>query len=121
MTHTPTPWICDSDAIMPISRDGVSIVARIPNHPENKVNWEADAAFICRAVNSHDALVKALQEIAKDAPATEPDRGDYDFSNSGDVTDFGCDLEHYHFAKIARAALATLSHMDAVIASNGGE
>jgi hypothetical protein len=62
MTHTPTPWICDSEGILPISRDGVSIVARIPNHPDNKANWDADAAFIVRAVNSHQAMVEALTE-----------------------------------------------------------
>jgi hypothetical protein len=61
--HTPTPWIFDSEAIMPISRDGISIVARIPNHPDNKVNWEADAAFIVRSANNHDAMVAELQRL----------------------------------------------------------
>jgi hypothetical protein len=69
--HTPTPWICDSDAIMPISRDGVSIVARIPNHPDNKMNWAADAEFIIRAVNAHDAIVAALK-VAEDVLSRAP-------------------------------------------------
>lgn len=54
--HTPTPWHSDDTAIF--AENGV--LARIPNHPENGKNWMADAAFICKAVNNHDALVKAL-------------------------------------------------------------
>lgn len=68
--HTTTPWICDSEGILPISRDGVSIVARIPNHPENKKNWDADAAFIVKAVNNHEALVK-IAEAARDYLSAE--------------------------------------------------
>jgi hypothetical protein len=62
--HTPLPWICDSEGILPISRDGISVVARIPNHPDNKANWDADAAYIVKACNAFPDLVKALEEIA---------------------------------------------------------
>jgi hypothetical protein len=55
--HTPTPWHADDTAIF--ASDGV--LARIPNHPENGKNWKVDAAFIVKAVNSHDALVKLLK------------------------------------------------------------
>lgn len=62
--HTPLPWICDSEGILPISRDGISVVARIPNHPDNKINWDADAAYIVKACNAFPDLVKALEECA---------------------------------------------------------
>lgn len=63
---TPTPWHADDTAIF--AQDGV--LARIPNHPENGKNWKADAEFIVKAVNNHDALVKALREVcdAKNDP-----------------------------------------------------
>jgi len=57
--HTLTPWHSDDTAIF--AQDGV--LARIPNHPDNGVNWRADAAFIVKAVNNHDALVQALRAL----------------------------------------------------------
>jgi hypothetical protein len=57
--HTPTPWHCDETAIF--AEDGV--LARIPNHPENGKNWNADAAFIVDAVNSHATLKARVAEL----------------------------------------------------------
>ncbi len=61
--HTPTPWHSDHLAIF--AENGV--LARLPNHPDNGLNWAADAAFIVKAVNSHDALVKALKVLLEEA------------------------------------------------------
>lgn len=59
--HTPTPWVQFAfdgkcDAIMPAGRDGDICTFR--DAPS-----DADAAFIVNAVNSHDALVKALEDM----------------------------------------------------------
>lgn len=59
--HTPTPWIIFTDngepyAIMPAGRGGDICTFR--DQPSN-----ADADFIVKAVNNHDALVKVLEEI----------------------------------------------------------
>lgn len=63
--HTPTPWFyhagLEGDLI---TCDPEGVVCRIPNHPENAAYWEANARFIVKAANNHDALVKALEEIA---------------------------------------------------------
>lgn len=59
--HTPTPWVQFTidgkcDAIMPSGRNGDICTFRdSPN--------EANAAFIIKAVNNHDALMTALEEI----------------------------------------------------------
>jgi hypothetical protein len=47
--HTPTPWV---------------VVSRSEFHNGLTYMHQANAAFIVKAVNSHDALVKALQQIA---------------------------------------------------------
>ena len=61
-------------------RDGHAYsVARCPQYQSRK-KWEADAAFIVKAANNHDALVKALKAallIAKqewDFPGAHPHR-----------------------------------------------
>ena len=55
--RTPTPWSLFGDDMIVSGHD---IVCRIPNHPENGQNWDADAAFIVKAANSHDRLVQAV-------------------------------------------------------------
>lgn len=73
--HTPTPW---NAAAAYSSIVGVPIVNQqgkrigntaLPNMPPEwdhmKQQAVIDAAFICRAVNSHEALVKALK-LARD-------------------------------------------------------
>lgn len=91
--HTPTPWrveegtdliwgACNPDDMSTYGM-GYSIVQgksgswgdRKPGMDER----EANAAFIVKAVNSHDALVKSLQDIVFTAEddekwATRPDR-----------------------------------------------
>lgn len=63
-THTRIPWHQDDTAIF---ADG-GVLARIPNHPDNGRNWAEDAAFIIKAVNSHDALVNLVQTLLDNDP-----------------------------------------------------
>jgi hypothetical protein len=58
---TPRPWHYDDTAIF--AQDGV--LARVPNHPENGINWMNDAAFIVEAVNSYDANQVRIRELEK--------------------------------------------------------
>lgn len=61
--HTKTPWMATSHSLI-FSGDGERMVARVGRVRERNVKLEqADAAFIVRACNSHDALVSALNEI----------------------------------------------------------
>jgi hypothetical protein len=63
--HTPTPWLCDSEGILPAYSGGdISVIARVPNHPENAKNWAANAAYIVKACNAFPDLVKALEDAA---------------------------------------------------------
>lgn len=65
--HTPTPWRAiepdNSNYLLEIVgtnvRGNEELVCRPPGRKRN-----ANAAFIVKACNSHDALVKALEEIA---------------------------------------------------------
>lgn len=64
--HTPTPWEAWPDG--PENRLGYRIAQPGPNVVLARVDWkalnkEANAAFIIRAVNNHDALVEALREL----------------------------------------------------------
>jgi len=62
--HTPTPWMVDDDMII-TQVDAIPddiICERTNEMPIKHSNWEANAAFIVKAVNNHDALVKALKE-----------------------------------------------------------
>jgi hypothetical protein len=52
--HTQLPWFWDDTAIC----GGGGVLARIPNHPENGKNWANDAAFIVKACEDHDRLIR---------------------------------------------------------------
>ena len=81
MTHTPTPWAAGED---PIEDQSYKTRVLLPNslgfygttiayvnhnwndaeHGERRISWkeaEANAARIVHCVNTHDALVKALE------------------------------------------------------------
>ena len=69
--HTPTPWECDWGTIPPdgpgtycdvYTDGGDTIIARVNDCIER---GHANAAFIVKAVNNHEALVKALK-LARD-------------------------------------------------------
>lgn len=70
-SHTPTPWnlgytgrcilreipgMCDGE-------DGYAVAITSAHSLLTPAEAKANAAFIVRAVNSHDALVKALEEM----------------------------------------------------------
>jgi hypothetical protein len=52
-----------------------NVVCRCPNNPSNSTNWDADSAAIVRWENSHDDLVRALEDIAGQA-VCEPMAGE---------------------------------------------
>jgi hypothetical protein len=67
--HTQTPWLSDPDW-----REGYSWNIHIVDaaNPDMRICFmtsdgpaEANAAFIVKAVNNHDALVKALEPFAR--------------------------------------------------------
>jgi hypothetical protein len=60
--HTPTPWRVDGNQIVTIVEEVVDDITCVWDGADTP-NWANDAAFIVKAVNNHDALVKALQEI----------------------------------------------------------
>lgn len=63
--HTPTPWArCAPDdcAIMANREIIATTFQGRDDYEENYERREADAAFIVRAVNAHDALVEALEK-----------------------------------------------------------
>ena len=67
--HTPTPWTNNGQSII-VSSDG-DICQLFYTHKDGIddqfPNAKANAAFIVRAVNSHEALVEALELIMKNS------------------------------------------------------
>lgn len=70
--HTPTPWAAEEGTIHHIGHTVITAAhaGMTSNTPLAKVSHlgdeesaRADAAFIVRAVNSHDQLVEALEKI----------------------------------------------------------
>jgi hypothetical protein len=79
---TPTPWSFvvnrPSNSLDLIGADGqrTTILAVLDHEPEVGIFGDPDGAradmtLICRAVNSHDALVKALEEIVETIPVNQ--------------------------------------------------
>lgn len=72
--HTPTPWAVDFRTdrdIVQLPRGGDPENANDLNNDSLAIaHTDADAAFIVRAVNAHDALVAALRALvdARDRP-----------------------------------------------------
>ena len=60
--HTPTPWTyeCGSDGAV-VYKDDAGTIAHVP---DDLICSEANAQMIVAAVNSHAALVEALEECA---------------------------------------------------------
>ena len=73
MTHTPTPWSIGHSMERNYIYGGGSHLACIGSrengffiHDDGSLNEsEANAAFIVRAVNSHDDLLEALEETVR--------------------------------------------------------
>lgn len=98
---TDLPWEYDatgkyyhSDGV--IRRNGIVICHMTPSRislPSTE-ETEANARFIVRAVNSHEALVEALRNILADCETAQERRKSADF-----------DFATYHAIEYARAAL----------------
>ena len=66
VSHTPTPWTLNGNAITSwVSKDGDHICFAEMSKLSKAQNWAQDAAFIVRAVNSHDELLKAMRKAVK--------------------------------------------------------
>ena len=77
--HTPTPWGCRGQQVIDTSEHAVSIAycgmvagagvckdGKIRSFGINQETANANAAFIVEAVNSHAALVKALEDLREE-------------------------------------------------------
>jgi hypothetical protein len=60
MKHTPTPWNAEQDRVY---SDGRWIASTDCIGADTNTETYQNAAFIVRAVNSHDELVEALKNI----------------------------------------------------------
>ena len=73
--HTPTPWITephgDTTALYS-GRDRDHHGLRLMNLDDGDMNFEANAAFIVRACNSHDELVAACKMLIHSIPDDWP-------------------------------------------------
>jgi hypothetical protein len=68
MTHTPTPWHSGStettELVMGFRNDIECVIAELSGEIDiGQAEVEADRDFILKAVNNHDALVKAIRDI----------------------------------------------------------
>ena len=116
--HTPTPWKYEAPQgafgheVVGASR----LVCQMSHHPERQDEAVANAAFIVRAVNSHDALVDALRDMVPVGLADEDEQSalagesicrwcgrELNRMDNGDVAQ--CDSDDCPAVK-ARAALA---------------
>ncbi len=76
--RTPGPWVVKDDgivaAVTPV--DGGDIICEAPEVFEDSMRrWRANAEFIVRAVNAHDALLAACHSALADAEAGYPSDG----------------------------------------------
>lgn len=72
--HSKLPWAIDrqGDIYSPEQEDGLDIVCFGPHHLESIKYWPANAEFIVKACNSHDALVAfARLVVGLDSGATD--------------------------------------------------
>lgn len=85
MTHTPTPWRIEpepDDEYIIRGANDEWIANNTPYYPSAPSG--DDAAFIVKAVNSHDKLVEALRDVLARMDRSEewwidcPDRGGFD-------------------------------------------
>ena len=111
MNHTPGPWHLNTYSVT--NDDGIDrgfeiwgsnhSVAIIPLKPENHSHAKANGEHIVHCVNTHDALVEALQQILKHAPQAEPESEAYDDTESAYSN--GYDNACWELTLIARKAL----------------
>lgn len=68
--HTPTPWrVGKTSPLFVWGADDSKVAETVPeeNYGKARSHAAANAAFIVRACNSHDALIAALQLVVKHA------------------------------------------------------
>jgi hypothetical protein len=61
VNHSPLPWRVEHDVLW--ASDGNPVIERVPYEGLYMRNEDEDKALICRAVNSHAALVQACKTI----------------------------------------------------------
>jgi hypothetical protein len=68
--HTPLPWRAEPNGWTPW--DGAIGILPVGKDEDHAIAWttsgdneEANASLICRAVNNHDALVRALEHVTE--------------------------------------------------------
>ncbi|MCK8788244.1 hypothetical protein M0638_28235, partial [Roseomonas sp. NAR14] len=61
--HTPMPWSIDQDGKTALITSNGELIAECGISDLPVKQDQANAAFIVRAVNAHDALVAALREL----------------------------------------------------------
>ena len=81
--HTPTPWAYDAKDKSVFYDDGGIVFPRIALIDDNTspAQQAADGVLICRAVNSHAALVDALQDILDNEMQESEDQHRVFFNN----------------------------------------
>lgn len=95
--HTRAPWLVSERAQFRIIAEWGDTIATVGCDSALRDQWEANAAFIVDAVNSHAALVKALEFYA--------DPSNYDRSDTYDSNGFTRPVMR-DTGKFARAALS---------------
>jgi hypothetical protein len=73
-THTPTPWFSDKGAVWD-SQDLLRRLLIAECIGDSRANAKADAAFIVRAVNAHEALVELARRVAEHFAHTDAPLG----------------------------------------------
>lgn len=74
--HTPTPWEVDPKRALRVLQRGTDTTICSTGATDNtRDQWEANAAFIVRAANAHDALVAALEAVAEAFNLSHAHRG----------------------------------------------
>jgi hypothetical protein len=70
-THTPTPWLVSERALFRIIAEWGDTIATVGCDSALRDQWEANAAFIVEAVNSHEALKARIAELEANEKAYE--------------------------------------------------
>ncbi len=72
--HTPTPWQIEYQKIVDSQPSSGYNFNKIIAHPGHQDDWEANAKFIVRAVNSHEVLLNALKFVLNNIGGNFTDR-----------------------------------------------
>ncbi len=75
--HTPTPWANCEGAIFRVIDSRGFTVATVASDSDLRDQWEANAAFIVKAVNCHDALVQFAEFIRDGYERTDINHVDF--------------------------------------------